>query len=98
MRFLSHVKNYFLMNHHGMPCVRLGDEIVRRSDSFSTTGLSENRFGFVEDLNERTIAKSLIDGAHFTWTCSRLLGQVDLRQLNWRSRKRGLRQLRSATD
>src|SRR5260370_39762527 len=61
MRILCHVKNYFLMHHDGMPCVRRGDEIVRRSDSFSTTGLSENRFGFVEDLNERTIAKALIE-------------------------------------
>jgi hypothetical protein len=79
MRYLSHVKNYFLMDHHGMPCVRLGDEIVRRSDGFSTTGLSENRFGLVEDLNERIIANSLVDnGMRATWTISRLSGQVTL--------------------
>jgi len=81
MRLLSHVKNYFLMDHHGMPCVRLGDEIVRRSDSFSTTGLSENRFGFVEDLNERTIDKSLNERTPNKNTrCGQRLGQRSIRQ------------------
>jgi hypothetical protein len=51
MRLLSHVKNYFLMDHH--------------SDAVRATGRrdrqAENSFGFVEDLNERTIAESRID-------------------------------------
>jgi hypothetical protein len=41
-------------------------------------------------FGSREIAKSLVDGAHFTWTCSRQFGQVAQVAVE----KRGFRQVR----